>query len=121
MMYWLVMIALLILPHLVYGQAKGWEKEWNHVLEGAKREGKLVVATSPDPVMREIYAKFKARYGITVEHFGGIVEQACRPLSNRTAGGNQQRRCFSWRRADRGKYSLSGGDARSSQARIDPA
>jgi iron(III) transport system substrate-binding protein len=71
MIHRLVMIALFILPHLVYGQAKGWEKEWNHVLEGAKREGKLVVANSPDPVMREIAAKFKARYGITVEHLAG--------------------------------------------------
>ncbi len=50
----LVMIALLILPLSVYGQPKGWEKEWTDALEGAKKEGKLVVATSPDPVMREI-------------------------------------------------------------------
>ncbi len=71
MIHKLVIIALLILPHAAYGQAKGWEKEWTDTLEGAKKEGKLVVATSPDPVMREIAAKFKARYGITVEHLAG--------------------------------------------------
>ena len=67
----LPMIALLIVPYPVYGQSKAWEKEWTETLEGAKKEGKLVVATSPDPVMREIAAKFKARYGITVEHLAG--------------------------------------------------
>ena len=68
----LAMIALpIVLPYSVYGQSKSWEKEWTETLEGAKKEGKLVVATSPDPVMREIAAKFKARYGITVEHLAG--------------------------------------------------
>jgi len=71
MIHKLVIIALLIFPHAAYGQAKGWEKEWSDALEGAKKEGKLVVATSPDPVMREIAAKFKARYGITLEHLAG--------------------------------------------------
>jgi iron(III) transport system substrate-binding protein len=66
-----MMIALLFVASSVHGQSKGWEKEWTETLEGAKKEGKLVVATSPDPVMREIAAKFKARYGITVEHLAG--------------------------------------------------
>src|SRR6266446_10068078 len=85
----LVMIALLIVPHSVYGQPKGWEKEWTDALEGAKKEGKLVVATSPDPVMREIAAKFKARYGITVEHLAGSSTQlAARLETERQAGIN---------------------------------
>jgi len=42
----LAVIALVILPHLVYAQAKEWEKEWTEALEAAKKEGKLVVATS---------------------------------------------------------------------------
>jgi iron(III) transport system substrate-binding protein len=85
----LVMIALLILPHLVYGQPKGWEKEWTDALEGAKKEGKVVVATSPDPVMREIAAKFKARYGITVEHLAGSSSQLADRLgTERRAGIN---------------------------------
>jgi hypothetical protein len=85
----LVMIALLILPHSVYGQPKGWEKEWNDTVEGAKKEGKLVVATSPDPVMREIAAKFKARYGITVEHLAGPSSKLADRLgTERSAGIN---------------------------------
>src|SRR5882672_4566428 len=75
MIHALVVVALLILPPSVYAQPKGWEKEWTDALEGAKKEGKLVVATSPDPVMREIAAKFKARYGITVEHLAGSSSQ----------------------------------------------
>ena len=85
----LVMIALLIVPHSVYGQPKGREKEWTEALEGAKKEGKLVVATSPDPVMREIAAKFKARYGITVEHLAGSSSQLADRLgTERRAGIN---------------------------------
>jgi iron(III) transport system substrate-binding protein len=85
----LAMIALVILPHLVFGQARAWEKEWAEALEGAKKEGKLVVATSPDPVMREIAAKFKARYGITLEHMAGSSGQlASRLGTERRAGIN---------------------------------
>jgi iron(III) transport system substrate-binding protein len=67
----LIMVVLLIMTGSAYGQSKSWEKEWNDTLEGAKKEGKLVVATSADPVMREIAAKFKARYGIALEHLAG--------------------------------------------------
>jgi len=63
----LVMIALLILPHSVYGQAKGWEKEWTDALEGAKKEGKVVVAGA----------------------FGGVVEPTGRPVRNRAASGDK--------------------------------
>lgn len=56
-------------------QQKPWEKEWSEALEGAKKDGKVVVATSADPVMREIAAKFKARFGITVEHVAGSSSQ----------------------------------------------
>jgi ABC-type Fe3+ transport system substrate-binding protein len=80
-------ILLFILPAVVYGQPKGWEKEWNDALEGGKKEGKVVVATSPDPVMREIAAKFKARFGITVEHLAGPSSKlADRLITERRAG-----------------------------------
>lgn len=67
----LLTVTICFFPSSLYGQPKGWEKEWNDALEGGKKEGKLVVATSADPVMREIAAKFKARFGITVEHLAG--------------------------------------------------
>jgi len=51
-----------------WGQEKAWEKEWNEVLLAAKKEGKLVLASSADPVLRkEIIPRFTARYGIAVE------------------------------------------------------
>lgn len=71
MIHLVLLMAFVFVTSSVYGQSNGWEKEWTETLEGAKKEGKLVVATSPDPVMREISAKFKARYGITVEHLAG--------------------------------------------------
>jgi ABC-type Fe3+ transport system substrate-binding protein len=81
------LIALLIVPGMLHAQQKGWEKEWNDALEGAKKEGKIVVATSPDPVMREIGAKFKARFGITLEHLaGGSGKLADRLGTERRAG-----------------------------------
>lgn len=82
-------LLLLLLFAPVHAQQKGWEKEWNETLEAAKKEGKVVVATSADPVMREIAAKFKARYGITVEHLAGSSSQlAARLSTERQAGIN---------------------------------
>ena len=52
-------------------QQKSPEKEWNDILTAAKKEGTVVVANSPDSVMREISARFKARFGITLEHIAG--------------------------------------------------
>lgn len=84
-----VTIFLVVLLGPVYAQQKGWEKEWNEAMAGGKKEGKVVVATSPDPVMREIAAKFKARFGITLEHLVGSSSQlAARLETERLAGIN---------------------------------
>lgn len=80
-------LLLLFLTVPSWAQEKGWEKQWNETLVAARKEGKVVVATSPDPVMREISAKFKARFGITVEHLAGRSSQlAARLRSERQAG-----------------------------------
>ncbi|HEY1233780.1 MAG TPA: hypothetical protein VGH22_10420, partial [Candidatus Binatia bacterium] len=48
------------------------QQDWNTIVEAAKKEGKVVVAGSPDPVMRnEIIPKFKERYGIPIEFMAG--------------------------------------------------
>jgi len=53
-------------------QTRASDKEWNALVEGAKKEGKVVVAGSPDPVMRnQIIPKFKERYGIGIEFLAG--------------------------------------------------
>lgn len=53
-------------------QTQSADTDWNAVVEAAKKEGKVVVAGSPDPVMRnEIIPKFTARYGVAVEFMAG--------------------------------------------------
>lgn len=71
-----------------WGQGKDWEKEWNETLAGAKREGKVVVVGSPDPVMRnEIIPKFTSRFGIPVEFIAGRSSQiVARIATERSAG-----------------------------------
>ncbi len=81
----IVIMFLVLLLDPVYAQ----QKEWNDSMAGAKKEGRVVVATSPDPVMREIAAKFKARFGITLEHLAGSSSQlAARLQSERQAAIN---------------------------------
>lgn len=70
------------------GQEKNWEKEWNQILAAAKKEGAVVVAGSPDPVMRnEIIPKFMSRFGIPIEFVAGRSSQiAARLRTERSAG-----------------------------------
>ena len=59
-----------------WGQGKTSEQEWATVVEAAKKEGKVVVAGSPDPVMRnEVIPKFTARFGIPIEFIAGRSSQ----------------------------------------------
>jgi hypothetical protein len=54
----------------------GGEAEWKRTIESAKKEGAVVVAGSPDPVMRnEIMPKFTARFGIPVQYTAGGASQ----------------------------------------------
>ena len=78
-------LALLAAP--AWAQQK-WEKEWNEILTKARKEGSVVVAGSPDPVMRnEIIPKFAARFGIGVEFLAGrSSEMAARIRTERSAG-----------------------------------
>ena len=66
------LLAILFWVAPVLAQTKGSDKEWNSLIEAAKKDGKVVVAGSPDPVMRnEIIPKFKERYGIGIEFLAG--------------------------------------------------
>jgi iron(III) transport system substrate-binding protein len=64
------------------------DKEWQEILTAAKKEGKVVVAGSPDPVMRnEIIPKFTARTGIPLEFIAGRSSQiVSRVETERSAG-----------------------------------
>lgn len=67
-----ILLMALLWSAPVWAQSRASEKEWNTIIEGAKKEGKVVVAGSPDPVMRnEIIPKFKERYGIPIEFIAG--------------------------------------------------
>jgi iron(III) transport system substrate-binding protein len=57
-------------------QTTDWQKTWDETLAAAKKEGKVTVAGSPDPVMRnKVIPAFQARYGIQVEYIGGPSSQ----------------------------------------------
>lgn len=81
---WLVLFFAL--P--AWAQDKGWEQEWKETLAAAKKEGRVVVAGSPDPVMRkEVIPRFIARFGIPIEFLAGrSSEIAARVRTERSAG-----------------------------------
>src|SRR5204863_3223155 len=69
-------------------QAPDWQKTWDATLAGAKREGKVVIAGSPDPVMRnEIIPKFTARFGIAVDFIAGRSGQLVERVKIERAAG----------------------------------
>jgi hypothetical protein len=71
-----VVMAVLIGTGTGWSQTKASEKEWAAVIEAAKKEAKVVVFGSPDPVMRnEVIPKFTARYGIAIEFIAGRASQ----------------------------------------------
>ncbi len=79
---------LLLLFAPAWGQEKGVEKGWNAVVAAAQKEGKVVVASSPDPEMRkQIPAAFKTRYGITLEYLGGPSAQLAERLRRERRAG----------------------------------
>ena len=84
---WMVLFLLGWCPPGL-AQTKGSDKEWQDILNAAKKEGKVVVAGSPDPVMRnEVIPKFTARYGIPIEFIAGRSSQiVSRVQTERSAG-----------------------------------
>jgi ABC-type Fe3+ transport system substrate-binding protein len=69
-------------------QTKVGEKEWQEAVAAAKKEGKVVVAGSPDPVMRnEVIPKFTARTAIAIEFIAGRSSQiVSRVQTERSSG-----------------------------------
>lgn len=84
----LFLLALAFWAAPVSAQSKANEKEWSALIEAARKEGKVVVAGSPDPVMRnEIIPKFKERYGVNIEFLAGrSSEITARVKTERAAG-----------------------------------
>jgi len=82
------MFLVVFLATTVSAQQKGWEKEWNETLTAAKKEGRVAIAGSPDPVMRnEVIPKFTSRFGIQVEFIAGrAVQYIAKVQTERSAG-----------------------------------
>ncbi len=85
-----LVVFLFVLAGLrpLWAQTGGSEKEWAGVVEAAKKEGKVVVAGSPDPVMRnEVIPKFTARFGIPIEFVAGRSSQIVSRVETERASG----------------------------------
>jgi iron(III) transport system substrate-binding protein len=82
-----LLIAMLVAPSAM-AQSADWQKTWDETIAAAKKEGKVVVVGSPDPVMRnEIIPKFTARFGIPIEFIAGQSSQiAARVRTERLSG-----------------------------------
>jgi iron(III) transport system substrate-binding protein len=73
MLSWVLPFALVVCSALpAWAQDPNWEKEWNRILALGQKEGRVVVSGPPNPAARvEIPAKFKERFGISVEYVSG--------------------------------------------------
>jgi iron(III) transport system substrate-binding protein len=73
--------AAMLVASSAMAQTADWKKTWDETLATAKKEGKVAVVGSPDPVMRnEVIPAFEKRYpGIKVDYLAGrsaeIVER----------------------------------------------
>jgi iron(III) transport system substrate-binding protein len=84
----LIVASFFVLHASAAAQTRGWEKEWNQTLAAVKREGKVVLAAAPDPLLRQaLPAGFTARFGIPVEYLAGrSSEMSARLRAERQAG-----------------------------------
>ncbi len=72
----LVLLISLALAPAAVAQPSDWQKQWDETLAAAKKEGKVVVVGSPDPVMRnQLIPQFTKKYGIQVEYLAGSSSQ----------------------------------------------
>jgi iron(III) transport system substrate-binding protein len=70
-----LLMSLALMPTAM-AQPSDWQKQWDETLAAAKKEGKVVVVGSPDPVMRnEIIPRFTKQFGIQVEFLAGRSSQ----------------------------------------------
>ena len=83
----LAVIFLFFLPLSAWGQ-EGWQKQWDANIAEARKEGRVVVVGTADPVMRkEFIPRFTARFGIPVEYIAGRgPETFARVRTERQAG-----------------------------------
>ena len=86
----LIFVSFFVLAGATTGgaQTKTGDKEWTAIVESAKKEGKVIVVGSPDPVMRnEVIPKFTARFGIPIEFITGRSSQIVARVKTERASG----------------------------------
>jgi iron(III) transport system substrate-binding protein len=68
--------------------ASDWEKQWQELIEAARKEGKVVMSGPPTPEVRtQVPARFKERFGVEIEYLGGRRgDLVVRLASERAAG-----------------------------------
>ena len=83
-----LLISLLLAPTAFAQPAADWQKQWDETVAAAKKEGKVVVVGSPDPVMRnEIIPRFTKQFGIQVEYLAGRSSQTIGRIRMERASG----------------------------------
>jgi iron(III) transport system substrate-binding protein len=66
-----------------------WQKQWDSWVAGAKKEGKLVLATGPSPEARiKVPEAFKKAFGVEIEYLGGSSSELANRLRSEE-GSNQ--------------------------------
>jgi iron(III) transport system substrate-binding protein len=84
----LIVLLLLACASSAMAQSSDWQKTWDETLAAAKKEGKVVIAGSPDPVMRnEVIPAFTKRYGIAVDFIAGRSGQIAERVKIERASG----------------------------------
>src|SRR5688572_14321727 len=72
MRFWLLLSVFTFCCQSASAQNADWEKEWKRIVALAQKEGRVVVAGPANPTARvEVPAKFKERFGISVEWISG--------------------------------------------------
>jgi iron(III) transport system substrate-binding protein len=81
-------LLILISCPTAIAQTKNSDREWQDTLAAARKEGKVIVVGSPDPVMRNaVIPKFTSRYGIPVEFIAGRSSQTVARIETERAAG----------------------------------
>jgi iron(III) transport system substrate-binding protein len=64
----------------------GWQAQWDSWIAGAKKEGKLVLASGPSPEARvKVPEAFKKAFGVDVDYLGGATSDLANRLRSEQA------------------------------------
>jgi iron(III) transport system substrate-binding protein len=84
------LLTFLLFASDAMAQSPDWKTSWDETLAAARREGKVVVSGPPSQLLRQaLPARFKERFGITLDYLGGrSADMAVKLRAERRAGIN---------------------------------